>query len=143
LPDQPAKKALAVAKQLVDLGLSRFTFLRGTDGQAYAVCEGNPLVRPLRGGDSFRRYLATWQCNETGNVPSQSALADALLVLEGHADGTDPVQVFQRVAPLSQGGVLIDLGGRDEQIVESLLRAGASGRCAQRTRWSSATRPWA
>ncbi len=44
LPEQPAKKAPAVAKQLVDLALSRFTFLRGTDGQAYAVCEGNPLV---------------------------------------------------------------------------------------------------
>jgi len=118
LPDQPAKKAPAVAKQLVDLALSRFTFLRGTDGQAYALCAGNPLVRPLRGGDSFRRYLATWQCKETGNVPSQGALADALLVLEGNADDTDPVQVFQRVAPLAQSGVLIDLGGRDEQIVE-------------------------
>ncbi len=118
LPDQPAKKAPAVAKQLVDLALSRFTFLRGTDGQAYALCAGNPLARPLRGGDSFRRYLATWQCKETGNVPSQGALADALLVLEGHADDTDPVQVFQRVAPLAQGGVLIDLGSRNEQIVE-------------------------
>ncbi len=118
LPDQPAKKAPAVSKQLVDLALTRFSFVRGTDGQPYAVCEDNPLVRPLRGEDSFRRYLASWQYSETGNVPSQGALADALLVLEGTADDTDPVEVYQRVAPLAQGGVLIDLGRRDEQIVE-------------------------
>lgn len=117
LPDRSPGK-VAVAAQLVELALALYRFVRATDGEPYAVPkEGAPIAQPLRGGDSFRKQLAKCFHAETGTVASSGALADSLLVLDGHADDAEQVEIHQRLAPI-EGGVLIDLGGPEHSVVE-------------------------
>lgn len=130
LDKAPSKSS--TAQQLVALAMRDNRVLRGRDGATYAVLtDGGPFAQALRGEDSFRRQLANRFYAETGKVANSSALADSLLVLEGQADQTDPVEVYQRLAPI-EGGVLLDLGRADQALVEVTsqgwtVRAGSSG----------------
>ena len=118
LTDRAASKKPSVSAQLVALAMTRACFIRGEDSQTYAVALDAPgIAQPLRGEGSFRKQLSSSFYDETGQVASANALSDALVVLDGRADLTDPQPVFQRVIP-TEDGVLLDLGRPDLQVVE-------------------------
>ncbi len=107
--EEPRSKGQA--SQLVDLAEARYRFATSTSGEPFAVSLGGTnLARMLRGGrDSLRAELAAIYAGDRGRVPSASALADALLVLEGKALGTNREDLFLRLAPHGEG-VVLDLG---------------------------------
>ncbi|WP_405018142.1 ATP-binding protein [Kitasatospora sp. NBC_00070] len=99
------------ASQLVALARERFDLVVSEDGRPYAVVTDGPnVVLPLRGKAGLRAQLARLFTDANGgSVPSQGSLSDAMMVLEGQAAATDPVEVSLRVA----GGperIVIDLG---------------------------------
>ncbi|MFY1656900.1 hypothetical protein [Micromonospora sp. WMMD1274] len=106
------------ATLLVKLARERFTLVQGDDGRPYAVAkQGHSIARPLRGANGLRKFLARQYAESCGgNAPSQSALADALNVLEGYATDHDPQPVYLRVAPY-RDGIALDLGGPDGRCV--------------------------
>ncbi|HYZ09873.1 MAG TPA: hypothetical protein VE709_15075 [Pseudonocardiaceae bacterium] len=77
------------------------------------------MARALRGGRrSLRAELARLYYAETKATAGTAALTDALLVLEGDAQGAEPVDVALRVgrSPLD-GRLVLDLGGEDGHAV--------------------------
>ncbi len=113
------KAKQSVASQLVGMALADSHFLRGLDGQTYAVAkEGPSLAQALRGEGSYRRRLAASFYAATGQVANANALSDALMVLDARADEGAPQPVYQRVAPSKNGGVVLDLGRPDHLVVE-------------------------
>lgn len=109
----------SVAAQLVELARDTYTLGVTPDGQTYGVHTDRPhIALPLRGGktgmrqDLSRRYHA-----RHGIVPSQQALADALMTLDGYAAEEQPRQVYLRVATHG-GSVYIDMGDIDAHVVE-------------------------
>lgn len=122
----------SAAMLLVDLAEQRYTFGVTQDGQAYALPRpdgpvlGAPhVVRLLRGGQvSLRAELAAAYRTETGKVPGQQALTDALAVIEGMARESEPEPVAVRVAADQYGtGAWLDLGDRDGHVI-ALKEAG-------------------
>ncbi len=108
------------ATMLRRLALGRFRFGCAPDGTPFAVPIGGPRVaRSLRGGKtSLRAELAKLYARAYGgNVPSASALADALTALEGEAGETDPEPLALRVAEYD-GSLLLDLGRADGRVVQ-------------------------
>ncbi|WP_419705324.1 hypothetical protein [Promicromonospora sp. NFX87] len=118
----PEKKTAAAI--LVDLALERYDLGCTPDGDAYAVPRtGGNVVRMLRGGrSSLRGELAKAYRERTGAIAGQQALADALLVLQGTATESEPVEVHVRVAEHA-GATWIDLGDAAEHVV----RVGIDG----------------
>lgn len=116
--DDDAKKKQSQASLLVQLARERFDMVLGNDGRPYAVAVGGPnIARSLRGRAGLRELLAKIYGDVSqGGVPSASALADALTVLDGHARIGDPVPVHLRVAPYD-AGVVVDLGTSDGRCV--------------------------
>ncbi|MFZ3558365.1 MULTISPECIES: ATP-binding protein [unclassified Streptomyces] len=108
------------ASQLVALARERYELFMSEDGRPYGVKQdGANLALPLRGKAGLRSQLARiYTDSHGGAVPSQSALADAMTVLEGVALDADPRVPHMRVARLqdAEGGIVVDLGD-------------ASGRC--------------
>ncbi|WP_234326798.1 ATP-binding protein [Streptomyces sp. NRRL S-337] len=90
-----------------------------TDGRPYAVAlDGANLALPMRGKAGLRQRLARLYADTyDGEVASQSALADAMTVLEGIADADDPVPVSLRVGSAPAGGIVVDLGTADGRAV--------------------------
>lgn len=88
------------ASQLVALARERYDFFMSDDGRPYAVKKGGaPTVYALRGRAGLRSNLARMYTDANGgSVPSQSALADAMTVLEGVASDADPRTLHIRVA---------------------------------------------
>ncbi|GAA2333583.1 ATP-binding protein [Streptomyces cuspidosporus] len=111
-------KGPSQASLLVQLARERYDLVTSEDGRPYGVKKRGPnLAMPLRGKAGLRAQLAriyTDACD--GAVPSQSALADAMTVLEGIAGATDPVPVHMRVAG-DAGRVVVDLGTADGRCV--------------------------
>ncbi len=101
----------SAATRLVEMALEDFELRLATDGTVFAVpTDGAPLTYPLRGGKvSLRAALARRYFAATGGAASQQALADALLVLEGHGQERDPEPVELRVAE-RDGVHWLDLG---------------------------------
>ncbi|WP_225848789.1 ATP-binding protein [Streptomyces sp. HPF1205] len=85
-------KGPSQASQLVALARDRFEVFMSEDGRPYAVPLGGPnIALPLRGKAGLRSQLARLYTDDTGgNVPSQSALTDAMTVLEGIAAVAEP-----------------------------------------------------
>ncbi|MDQ3105414.1 MAG: hypothetical protein M3Q87_09445 [Actinomycetota bacterium] len=104
------------ATKLVQLAKKQFTFGVTTTGEAYAVpIDGPNVARVLRGGRrSLRAELARAYFEKAKTAANAQALADALLVLEGEAQGLDPTEVSLRVgrSPID-GRLVLDLGGED------------------------------
>lgn len=123
-PADEKKKEPSAATVLVDLALERYGFGCTEDGEPFATpLPAGHVVRTLRGGrTSLRAELAKAYRERTGKIAGQQALADALLVLEGEAQDTDPQPVHLRVGE-HRGVVWIDLGDADEHAV----RVDASG----------------
>lgn len=103
---------MSVAAELVSAAEAQYEFGVSTGGDAFAVPkEGPRLVAMLRGGRlSLRAQLAATYFAETERVASQSALADALSVIEGKALRTEPVDLHVRVASDHAGTTWLDLG---------------------------------
>lgn len=134
LPDEPpdeddpagAKSARAGEKsaapsqatRLVQLAIEQYELGVTPDGEPYAVPASGPrVVRMLRGGrGSLRAELARRYYATAGVTPSQSALADACMVLEGMAQQIDPVELHLRVARHA-GRLVLDLGDPTGQAV--------------------------
>jgi hypothetical protein len=107
------------AERLVALARARYDLITSEDARPYAIeRDGANIALPLRGRTGLRQRLARlFTDTYAGQVPSQSALADAMTVLEGAAGDTDPVPVSLRVATGPDGTVVIDLGSADGRAV--------------------------
>jgi hypothetical protein len=98
------------ASQLVSLAREKFDFFMSEDGRPYAVKKGGlNTVFALRGKAGLRSHLArVYTDAHGGSVPSQSALADAMTVLEGQAAEAEPRQLSLRVARHNER-IIVDL----------------------------------
>lgn len=112
-----------IAAQLVDLAEEFYTLGVSTEGDLYAVRKhGQPRVAlPLRAGGAggaggLRGELAKLFRQRTGRVATQSALADALNVLDGIAADSDKQQLHLRVAQ-HEDSLIIDLGDQTGRCV--------------------------
>ncbi|MFB6837088.1 ATP-binding protein [Streptomyces sp. NPDC056361] len=116
--DDGGKKPSA-AVRLVQLARERYRFVMSTDGRPYAVAiDGPNIALPLRGRSGVRQRLARLYADTfEGDVASQSALADAMTVLEGIAEDGDPVPVHLRVGHDEAGTLVVDLGTADGRAV--------------------------
>ena len=100
---------------LLTLAAERYTLGRTPAGEPYAVPKGGPYIaRMLRGGQhSLRAELAAAFHAATGRAASNSALADAMLAIEGQAQTGPATELYLRTAPDGNGGILVDLGHED------------------------------
>lgn len=100
-----------VATQLVEIAREFYTFAVSDTGEPFALpCDGPKVVSMLRGGKtSLRALLAHEFFTRTGRAASSSALADALLVLEGIAQGAEESRLYVRCAE-HDGALWLDLG---------------------------------
>lgn len=107
-------KGPSQASILVRIARERFEMFMSEDGRPYArKIDGPNIALPLRGKAGLRSQLAKIYTDETGgNVPSQSALADCMTVLEGIAASADPRIPHLRVAR-HEGHIVVDLGTSD------------------------------
>jgi hypothetical protein len=104
------------ASALVKLAQRRYKLLISSDdGRAYAVSRDGANVA-LRTNGGFKSKLAKHFAQEHGTVPSQSALSDALTVLEGFAGDQDPEPLQLRVGRHREH-VVLDLGTADGRCV--------------------------
>ncbi|MET7316618.1 ATP-binding protein [Streptomyces thermoviolaceus] len=113
---------MSVADQIIAMADSRYEFGTSDAGDLYAVPKDGPrIARLLRGGRiSLRAELARTYYGLHGKAASSSALADAMLAIEGRAQAEDPVPLHLRVAPLGQrpeDGLVLDLGRADGKVV--------------------------
>lgn len=97
----------------------QYRFVTSPDGRPYAVAlDGPNTALPLRNKGGLRQRLARQFADAyPGEVASQSALADAMTVLEGLAEDGDPVPVHLRVGRAEDGAVVVDLGSTDGRTV--------------------------
>ncbi|QXE35887.1 ATP-binding protein [Streptomyces sp. GMY02] len=111
-------KGPSQASQLVAMAKAGYRFVMSTDGRPYGVRRNGPnIARPFKGRGGVRAALAKQFTEDNGGqVPSASALADAMTVLEGIADATDPVRVHLRVARDGER-IVLDLGTADGRAV--------------------------
>lgn len=112
------KKGPSQASQLVEIARGRYELFMSEDGRPYGVAQhGANIALPLRGRAGLRPQLARLYADEQRNaVPSQSALADAMTVLEGIAQNAEAQVPHLRVARY-QGKIVIDLGTSDGRCV--------------------------
>ncbi len=100
-PIKPAKRSQADA--LVDLALERFRLGVTDTGDTFAVAHEGPKVAKLfRGGrDALRAALAKAYRETVGRTPTATALADALMTLEGMAMDCAPEPMALRITQLT------------------------------------------
>ncbi|MFE6691928.1 ATP-binding protein [Streptomyces sp. NPDC057743] len=121
---------MSVADQIIAMADSRYEFGTSDAGDLYAVPKDGPrIARLLRGGRiSLRAELARTYYGLHNKAASSSALADAMLAIEGRAQAEDPVPLHLRVAPLGkrpEHGLVLDLGRADGTVV-TITREGWS-----------------
>ncbi|WP_406470146.1 ATP-binding protein [Streptomyces hirsutus] len=106
------------ASQLVALARERYDLFMSEDGRPYGVkADGANIALPLRGKAGLRSQLARIFTDEHGgSVPSQSALADAMTVLEGVAQDADPRVPHVRIGRHGDG-IVVDLADADGRCV--------------------------
>ncbi|WP_260859928.1 ATP-binding protein [Streptomyces cupreus] len=116
--DDGGKKPPAAAR-IVAMAREHYRFVMSPDGRPYAVAiEGPNIALPLRNKGGLRQRLARQFADAyPGEVASQSALADAMTVLEGIAEDDDPEPVHLRVGRDPAGAIVIDLGSADGRAV--------------------------
>lgn len=106
--DEPKK---STATRLVEMAEMDYTLGCTDDGEPFGVPKVAPfIVATLRGSrHSLRAKLAQSYFTQRGTAPSQSALADALMVLEGKAQQCEPEPLHLRVAR-DKDDLVLDLG---------------------------------
>ncbi|MBO7938938.1 ATP-binding protein [Streptomyces sp. S9] len=102
------------ASQLAALARERYELFMSEDGRPYGrKTDGPNVALPLRGKAGLRSQLARIYTDaHGGSVPSQSALADAMTVLEGVAGDADPRVPHLRVAR-DGTDIVVDLATAD------------------------------
>jgi hypothetical protein len=118
--DGPKPGKASAATLLVQLAEDDYELGCTSDGEPYGIPRcGAPIIRQLRGGrGSLRAELSRAFYAEYGSAPSQSALADALMVLEGKAQHeVTPVDLHLRVAK-DDGVLVVDLGDETGRAIE-------------------------
>ncbi|WP_223267817.1 ATP-binding protein [Streptosporangium nondiastaticum] len=127
----PDKKGPSQASLLAALARERYELFMSDDGRPYGIPVGGPnIALPLRGKAGLRSQLARiFADTHHGTVPSQSALADAMTVLEGVAAMANPRTPQLRVAR-HDDRIIVDLGTTDGRCVaigpDGWQRLGAS-----------------
>ncbi|MFV2194779.1 ATP-binding protein [Nocardiopsis sp. LOL_012] len=116
--DSEKEKKPSQATLLVELADRQVDVVNGDDGKTYAVRRNGARVAfPLLRKDGLRVQLSRQYYAEHRSVPSQSALTDAISVLEGRAKEQDPQTIHLRLAPhrTDDGApaVVLDLGTTD------------------------------
>ncbi|XKK40250.1 ATP-binding protein [Nocardiopsis sp. ARC36] len=115
------EKKPSQATLLIEMADRRVDVVAGADGRTYAVHRGGPQIAfPLLRKDGLRAQLARQYYAEHHSVPSQSALTDAISVLEGRAMDSQPQPINLRLAThRTEHGeqVVIDLGTPDGRCV--------------------------
>jgi len=108
----------SAATILVKLAMKRYRFGVSDSGETFAVpVDGPHVVQMLRGGKtSLRSELSRMYFKTKRKTAPQAALGDALLVLQGEAEQTDPVTLYQRVAR-HDGALWLDLGDQTGRAV--------------------------
>ena len=107
-PNENGEKT-TISAQLVELASERYRFGQTPAGEPYAVPHDPPYAAlPLR---SLRSQLAALYHDQTGKVPSASALGDALAVAEGRALGESPEIAHLRIGR-HENGIVLDLGNK-------------------------------
>ncbi|MFE5199999.1 ATP-binding protein [Streptomyces sp. NPDC056601] len=106
------------AAQLVAIARKRYDLFMSEDGRPYGVkVDGANIALPLRGKAGLRSQLSRIYNDEhNGQVASQSALADAMTVLEGVAAAAEPRVPHMRVAR-HDASVVVDLGDAEGRCV--------------------------
>ncbi len=101
---------------LVEMAEQIYTLHRSATDEPYALpVEGPRIARMLRGrGGSLRSELAATYSKDNGATPSSSALADAMMVIQGRALAAPIEPLHLRTARLDDT-VWIDLGRPDGQ----------------------------
>lgn len=137
------ERAPSQSSQLVALARARYELFMSTDGRPYGIVKGGSgLALPLRGRAGLRAQLAHLYTDARGGaVPSASALADAMTVLEGIAAAQVPRELHLRVARHGEA-IVVDLGTPDGDCV--IVRPGSwqrEGRSPVLFRRSGAMRP--
>ncbi|MGK5544491.1 ATP-binding protein [Streptomyces sp. URMC 127] len=114
----PDKKGPSQASLLAALARERYELFMSDDGRPYGIPATGPNVAlPLRGKAGLRSQLArVFTDANNGTVPSQSALADAMTVLEGVASMANPRTPQLRVARHDER-IIVDLGTTDGRCV--------------------------
>ena len=116
--DDHEKPKKSIATQLVELADEHYRLAITDQGDPVAFeRNGANLAHPLRGGRlGLRAALARLYLESTGKAASSSALADALLVIEGRAQDADETHVSMRVGR-DGDAVVLDLGTSDGRCV--------------------------
>lgn len=112
------KRKPSQATSLVELAETNYRFGVSTSGEPFGVAtDGAYVARMLRGGQqSLRAELAQTFMALHGKAAASSALADAMLVLEGRAQAGDRTELALRVAG-HDGRVVLDLGDDTGRVV--------------------------
>lgn len=106
------------ADSLVDLARAEYRLGVSSEGEAFAVPLAGPTVAIMfrGGGSGLRAALAKAYRRRIGKTPSASALADAMVALEGMAQDAAPEPVALRVAALDEG-IVLDLADPTGRVV--------------------------
>ncbi|MFF4220020.1 ATP-binding protein [Streptomyces nondiastaticus] len=114
----PDKKGPSQASLLAALARERYELFMSDDGRPYGIPATGPnIALPLRGKAGLRSQLARiFTDAHHGTVPSQSALADAMTVLEGVASMANPRTPHLRVAR-HDDRIIVDLGTTDGRCI--------------------------
>lgn len=109
---------VSMATKLVELAERDYHFGCSPEGKVYAIPKTGPqIVRQLKGGrQSLRAELARKGYLEFKKAPSQTALAEALGVLEGLAQQAKPEELHVRVAEW-EGRLVIDMGDQTGRFI--------------------------
>ena len=118
---EPRKSASTI---LVELAQEHYEFGVTDLGETFGVPRSGPrIVHMLRGGKvSLRKQLARLYFERAGRAAPQQALADAMLVVEGMAQETEPTELALRVAQVD-GAIWIDMG----DVTGRAIRVDAGG----------------
>lgn len=111
------------AELIVRLATEMFRFGVGEGDEPFAVPQEGPNIALMfRGNRGLRPKLAKAYRDQRGRTASATALAEALLVLEGLALEQAPEPVYIRIAPY-EGGSVIDIG--DSSGTAIVIRPGS------------------
>ncbi|WP_176456175.1 ATP-binding protein [Mycobacterium marinum] len=118
--DDKPRPRRSQSAQLVDLALAQYKLGISDQEEPFGTLAVQPhIALPLRGGRTgLRAELARKYFELHNAVPSQQALSDACMVLEGRAAQQDRTQLHLRVAQSRNGAVYLDLGDSSGRIIE-------------------------